>query len=237
MVHRPVGEFSLPKQGRLRKRACRLESLTNFLASDPVEKHISDLLIFLATIDPITTLALFVGLTREMSAAERTRVAIRCVILSALVLVTFIALGQFVLGWLDVRLESFQFAGGIIFFLFGVQMVFGSGVASEKSAADEQDIAAYPLAVPSIASPGAILACVVLTDNNEFTVAQQAITCALLLSVLGLTLVVLLQANRVYRLIGMSGATLLVRVLGLLLAAIAVEMTVEAGAELLRDLG
>jgi multiple antibiotic resistance protein len=117
-------------------------------------------------------------------------------------------------------------------------MVFGSGVAAVTSSTDdEQDIAAYPLAVPSIASPGAILACVVLTDNNEFTVAQQAITCALLLSVLGLTLVVLLQANRVYRLIGMSGATLLVRVLGLLLAAIAVEMTVEAGSELLRDLG
>jgi len=200
-----------------------------------IEKHVSDLMIFLATIDPITTLALFVGLTGEVSKAERTRIAIRCVAMSAVVLVIFIVLGQFVLGWLGVRLESFQLAGGIIFFLFGVQMVFGSGVAADISSTDnDQDIAAYPLAVPSIASPGAILACVVLTDNTEYSIAQQATTCALLMAVLGLTLLVLLQANRVYKMIGMSGSTLMVRVLGLILAAIAVEMTVEAGIELLR---
>ena len=112
-------------------------------------------------------------------------------------------------------------------------MVFGTGAAAPTTQDEDHDIAVYPLAVPSIASPGAILACVVLTDNNQFSLVQQGITCGLLVAVLGITLVVLLQANRVYRVIGKSGCTLLVRVLGLVFAALAVEMAVDAGIELL----
>ena len=200
-----------------------------------MEKYVGDFLIFLAVIDPITTLALFVGLTGDMPKSERARVAVRCVGISCVVLVGFIALGQLILSGIGVRLESFQLAGGIIFFLFGLQMVFGSGAAAATSKAEEgHDIAVYPLAVPSIASPGAILACMVLTDNTKFTLVEQAITSAVMLAVLGITLIVLLQADRVFRVIGKSGCTLLVRVLGLLLAALAVEMTVEAGIALLR---
>lgn len=201
-----------------------------------MEKHVGDLLIFLATIDPVTSLALFVGLTATVPAAERAKVAWRSVIYSAAILLTFILLGQFLLGWLSIRLESFQLAGGIIFFLFGVQMVFGTGAAANSPQAEEgHDIAVYPLAVPSIASPGSILACVVLTDNNQFSVTQQLVTAAILLGVLALTLIVMLQANRLYQVIGKSGATLLVRVLGLILAALATEMTLEAGTELFRE--
>ena len=149
-------------------------------------------------------------------------------------LILFIIVGQLVLGWLGIRFESFQLAGGMIFFLFGVQMIFGTGAAAPQSSQNpDQDVAIYPLAVPSIASPGAILACVALTDNRHFSILQQATTAALLLVVLAITLVVLLQADRVYRTIGLSGCTLLVRVLGLVLAALAVEMTVEAGREIL----
>jgi len=199
-----------------------------------LEKLIGDLLIFLATIDPIGTLALFVGLTGDISAAERSRLALRSVGISAAVLVTFIVIGQVVLAGLGIRLESFQFAGGIIFFLFGLQMVFGSGsLAATPASDDHHDVAVFPLAVPSIASPGAILACVVLTDNNEFSLLEQSKTCGVLLVVLVGTLLVLLQADRVFRLIGKSGCALLVRVLGLVLASLAVEMTVEAGEKLL----
>jgi len=199
-----------------------------------LEKLIGDVLIFLATIDPIGTLALFVGLTGDISAADRSRLALRSVGIAAAVLVGFIAIGQVVLVGLGIRLESFQFAGGIIFFLFGLQMVFGSGsLASNTPSEEHHDVAVFPLAVPSIASPGAILACVVLTDNGEFSLFEQVLTCGGLLAVLVLTLLVLLQADRVYRLIGKSGCALLVRVLGLVLAALAVEMTVEAGAKLM----
>ena len=196
----------------------------------------SDFLIFLATIDPVGTLALFVGLTAGVSAQERTRVAFRAIGYSAVILLVFVLIGQVVLGSLGIRLESFQLAGGIIFFLFGVQMVFGTGAASAGSKSEPgHDVAAFPLAVPSIASPGSILAAVILTDNREFSFGEQAITALLLMAVLGLTLLLLLQANRIYAWIGDAGSALMVRVLGLVLAALAVEMILGAGAELWRE--
>jgi len=164
-------------------------------------------------------------------------IALRSIGYSTAILVAFIVLGQLLLGTLGVRLASFQLAGGIIFFLFGVQMVFGSGAAAASARSEPgHDVAIFPLAVPSIAGPGPILAAVVLTDNREFSVAEQAITTLPLLLVLGLTLILLLQADRIYRVIGNAGATLMVRVLGLVLAALAVEMVLEAGSEILREM-
>ena len=202
-----------------------------------MEKWASELLILLATIDPVGTLALFVGLTANVPAKDRTRIALRAIGYSAGILVAFIVLGQIFLGSLGIRLASFQLAGGIIFFLFGVQMVFGSGVAAPTPSGEPgHDVAIFPLAVPSIASPGSILAVVILTDNREFSIAEQAITTLVLLGVLGLTLILLLQANRVHRLIGNAGSTLLVRILGLVLAALAVEMILGAATEFLREM-
>ena len=201
-----------------------------------MENITSDFLVFLATIDPVGTLALFVGLTAGISAQERTRVAFRAIGYSAVILLVFVFVGQLVLGSLGIRLESFQLAGGIIFFLFGVQMVFGTGAASAGSKSEPgHDVAAFPLAVPSIASPGSILAAVILTDNREFSFGEQVITALLLMAVLGLTLLLLLQANRIYDWIGDAGSALMVRVLGLVLAALAVEMILGAGAELWRE--
>ncbi len=201
-----------------------------------MENITSDFLVFLATIDPVGTLALFVGLTAGISAQERTRVAFRAIGYSTVILLVFVFIGQVVLGSLGIRLESFQLAGGIIFFLFGVQMVFGTGAASAGFKSEPgHDVAAFPLAVPSIASPGSILAAVILTDNREFSFGEQAITAFLLIAVLGLTLLLLLQANRIYAWIGDAGSVLMVRVLGLVLAALAVEMILGAGIELWRE--
>lgn len=200
-------------------------------------EYAGQFLIFLATIDPVGTLALFVGLTASVPARDRTKIALRSVGYSAAILVAFIVIGQLLLGSLGIRLASFQLAGGIIFFLFGVQMVFGAGAAAPNASAEAgHDIAIFPLAVPSMASPGSILSVVVLTDNREFSVAEQAVSTLLMLAVLGLTLILLLQANRIYALIGHAGSTLMVRVLGLILAALAVEMVLAAVSELLLDM-
>jgi len=202
-----------------------------------VDDYLGQFLIFFATLDPVGTLALFVGLTAASPDEERRRIALRAVLYSAAILVTAILVGQVLLGSLGIRLAAFQLAGGLIFFLFGVQMVFGSGPLSGEAGIDaDHDVAVFPLAVPSIASPGAILACVVLTDNREYSISEQAISTLMLLAVLGLTLGLLLLANRVYALIGRNGATLLVRVLGLVLASLAVEMVLGAGSELIADL-
>lgn len=201
------------------------------------EKLVSDFLTFFTTVDPIGTLAIFVGLTVSLSEADRKKVAWKAILYSTGILVTFIALGQIALGSLGIQLASFELAGGIIFFLFGLQMVFGSGAADASAKPEEgHGIAVFPLAVPSIASPGSILAAVVLTDNRDHKFWEQVAITGLLLLVLGITLLVLLQASRVFALLGKAGTNLMVRVMGLVLASVAVEMILEAVVEILPTL-
>jgi multiple antibiotic resistance protein len=198
---------------------------------------VENFLTFFTTIDPIGTLTIFIGVTAAAKPQDRNRIAIRAVVYSALILLAFVVLGQLFLNSIGIRLAAFELAGGIIFFLFGLQMVFGTGVAVADSKEETgRDVAVFPIAVPSIASPGSILAAVVLTDNRNFSFYEQLLTAGVMLSVLVLTLLLLLQANRIYAWLGQAGSTLVVRIMGMILAAIAVEMVLEALAELLPPL-
>ena len=198
---------------------------------------VENFLTFFTTIDPIGTLTIFIGVTAAAKPQDRNRIAIRAVVYSAVILLAFVVLGQLFLNSIGIRLAAFELAGGIIFFLFGLQMVFGTGVAVAGSKVETgHDVAVFPIAVPSIASPGSILAAVVLTDNRNFSFYEQLLTAGVMLSVLALTLLLLLQANRIYAWLGQAGSTLVVRIMGMILAAIAVEMVLEALAELLPPL-
>ncbi len=192
-----------------------------------------DFLMLLVTVDPIGTVALFVPLTLALSVQQRRAVARKAVLVAGCVLLAFLVAGEIVLAHLGIRLLSFQLAGGIILFLFGLQMVFGRGVAAENVVPEPgHDVAVFPLALPGIASPGAITAVVLLTDNNRHSLAQQAVTAAVVVVVLAITLGLLYAASMIHRLLGSTGANVLIRVLGLVLAALAVEQVV-AGVEVL----
>ena len=183
-----------------------------------------DFLMLLVTIDPIGTVALFVPLTATATAVERARIARKSVLIAGGVMLAFLIAGEFLLSELGIRLVSFQVAGGIILFLFGLQMVFGTGVMKDAAHPEPgHDIAVFPLALPGIANPGAIMAVVLLTDNNRQAVWQQAVTAGVLILVLLLTLVALLTSQRIHRLLGSTGANVMIRVLGLILAALATE--------------
>ena len=200
---------------------------------------VENFLTFFTTIDPIGTLTIFIGVTAAAKPQDRNRIAIRAIVYSAAILLAFVVLGQLFLNSIGIRLAAFELAGGIIFFLFGLQMVFGTGVAVAVADSEEdagRDVAVFPIAVPSIASPGSILAAVVLTDNRNFSFYDQLLTTAIMLSVLGLTLVLLFQANRIYGWLGQAGSTLVVRIMGMVLAAITVEMVLEALPELIKPL-
>lgn len=192
------------------------------------EAVVRDFLMLFVTIDPIGTLSLFVPLTVHMSPAERARTALRAVLCGGGILIGFLVLGQFLLNAIGVRIVAFEIAGGIILFLFGIQMVFGTGIAHTSTPEPGHDVAIFPLGIPSIAGPGAMMAVVVLTDNDQFSVPDQIETAAVLLAVLAVTLVMLLQATRIHRLIGDTGAAVLVRVLGVILASLAVEEILES---------
>ncbi|HSS44533.1 MAG TPA: MarC family protein [Thermoanaerobaculia bacterium] len=194
-----------------------------------MERLLRDALMLWSTIDPVGTLALFAALTPGLVAVERRRIALRATLYSGAILVGSMVIGQVVLSRMGIRLISLQVAGGIILFLFGLQMIFGGMTkASSQKPEAGHDLAVFPLAVPSIASPGAIMAVILLTDNEVYSVPQQLATGLVLLAILAITFAMMLFAGPILRVIGNSGAAILIRVMGMVLAALSVELVLAA---------
>ena len=194
------------------------------------EKLIQDALIIWAVIDPIGTMALFTGLTAGLSPAARTRTAVKAILYAAVVLVGSIVVGQLILTAMGIQLISFQVAGGLILFLFGLQMIFRpeSRSPGPGEPEPEHDIAVFPLAIPATATPGAILAVILLTDNHVHSIGVQLGTTLVTLAILGVTLLLMLLSGRIIRIIGLAGASILTRVMGMILAALSVELVMNA---------
>jgi multiple antibiotic resistance protein len=183
------------------------------------------------TIDPIGNVALFAGLTAALTRSERHRTALKAVFYATIILVAAGTVGQVILDAIGIHMHSLKVAGGIILFLFGVQMLFGKMDAkTERSPSPEEgrDLAVFPLAVPSIAGPGAMMAVIVLTDNDVYTVPQRIETGVVLVVVLFITYILLLCSDGILRVIGRQGASVLVRVMGLILCSLAVEIVLTA---------
>jgi multiple antibiotic resistance protein len=180
------------------------------------------------TIDPIGNVAIFAGLTASLTRAERRRTALRACVYATLILVVAVVAGQFILDAIGIHLHSLKVAGGIILFLFGLQMLFGQMDAKAGAPEPGRDLAVFPLAVPSIAGPGAMMAVILLTDNDVYTVTEQAQTGVVLLVVLLLTYILLLFSDTILRIIGRQGAAILVRVMGIILCSLAVEIVLTA---------
>ncbi|MEC9431399.1 MAG: MarC family protein [Pseudomonadota bacterium] len=194
------------------------------------EVLLHDFITLWVVIDPIGTLPVFLAVTYGLSARARRRVALKAVVAAFAVLLGFILVGQLVLEGLGIALASFQLAGGIVLFLFALTMIFGQG--KPQSELEERpsltQTAIFPLAIPSLASPGAMLAVVILTDNNRFSLVQQAVTAGLMAGVMLAALAVLWAANPIRSAIGDAGASVISRVMGMILAAVAVDAVLAA---------
>jgi multiple antibiotic resistance protein len=192
-----------------------------------LDKAIHDFLIIWATVDPIGTMALFAGLTAKFSAIERRKTAYKTILYAVLILTGAIIVGQLILGAMGISLISFQVAGGIILFLFGLQMIF-SNDSQQETGEPPHDVSVFPLAIPATASPGAILAVILITDNNVYSIQEQLVTSAMMLSVLIITLILLIFSGGIIKIIGNGGASLLTRIMGMILAALSVEFIMSA---------
>lgn len=181
-------------------------------------------------IDPIGTIPVFVAVTAGMAPRALRRTAMQAAGVAALVLMFFLVFGQFLIDALGISLPAFQIAGGLILFLFALTMIFGQAMNGAGAVNERGDgmPAIFPLAVPSLASPGAMLAIVLLTDNNRFSIPEQAITAAMMVLVLLVALVCMLMAGPILRVIRRSGAAIVSRVMGMVLAAVAVDNVIEA---------
>ncbi|MGE3262324.1 MAG: MarC family protein [Bacteriovoracia bacterium] len=183
-------------------------------------------------IDPIGSVPVFIGLTGSYSPERRKQVATKAIFVAGGVLLFFVLLGKILFDSLGVRLLSFEIAGGILLFFFGLKMIFdkpeGYGIPAES----DHDIAVFPLAIPSIAGPGAMLGVVVSANNPSNSATQQAITAATIVVVLSITYILLRCSELINRWIGGTGSLILSRVMGIILTAIATETILKALAKL-----
>jgi multiple antibiotic resistance protein len=190
-----------------------------------------------AVIDPVGSVPVFIAVTRGYEEREKWSVAVRATVVAATILIFFIFVGEFLLDAINVPLSAFQIAGGIVLFLFALTMIFGESKPDEeiKMVSSGKDTAIFPMAVPSIASPGAMMAVVILTENKRFTLIDQMVTMTVMLVVLLITFGLLVLSRFVHRWIGDSGASIVSRVMGLILASVAVDAVLE-GTKLYFDL-
>ena len=195
--------------------------------------YVATFIFFFTVIDPIGTVPVFIAVTSGRKEATKRKIAIKAVLVAALVLVFFVVAGELILTGMAVPIAAFQIAGGIVLFLFAISMIFGESKPEEeiKLAEESTESAIFPLAIPSIAGPGAMLAAVLMTENNRFDLLQQTITTGIMLAVLLIAMILMLIATPVHRLIGSAGASIISRVMGLILSAVAVTNVLEGTKE------
>ena len=129
-------------------------------------------------LDPIGSVPIFLNATSRVEPATRRKVAIIAVLVATIVLLVFLYLGQYLLEEMHIGIPAFRIAGAVILFVFSLQMIFSghhSSLAGE-AARSPTEIAVFPVAMPGIASPGALCAVVLLTDNDRFSVIEQTMT-------------------------------------------------------------
>jgi len=185
--------------------------------------YVATFIFFFAVIDPIGTIPVFIAVTSQYDDQTKRAIAVKATLAAGVILLFFLVAGEVILAAMAIPLPAFQIAGGIVLFLFALSMIFGESKPEQevKLAVSSSETAIFPLAVPSIAGPGAMLAAVLMTENAHNSLIEQAQTAGMMLAVLVIVLVLLLGASWVHRLIGSSGASIVSRVMGLILASVA----------------
>ncbi|EAQ23989.1 MarC family protein [Roseovarius sp. 217] len=183
-------------------------------------------------IDPIGMTPLFVALTQGMNTARRRAIAIRACVTSALLLILFAALGEAVLSFIGISMPAFRIAGGLLLFLTALDMLFerrgqrrkGQADAAEEEEGDDPSI--FPIAIPLIAGPGSI-ATVILLAGQKPGVEGLLWVIGVMLSVIALVFVMFLTSGLLERALGKVGINVVTRLLGMLLAALAVQFVLD----------
>jgi len=198
-----------------------------------MHEALSYFVVLIIVLDPIGVAWLFSALTSQNNPAQRRLMAIRGVVLAAVIMFVFFFVGDALLNWMGISLPAFRIAGGILLFLLSLEMVFArqSGLRSttrgeQDEAEHKEDISVFPLAFPLLAGPGA-LTTILLVAGNTQSVTEQLVYSAVILIACLITLVILLLSQQITKLLGQTGANVISRLLGLILAALAVQFVID----------
>ncbi|MBQ0771385.1 MAG: multiple antibiotic resistance protein [Parasphingorhabdus sp.] len=198
-----------------------------------IELFISAFITFFVVIDPPGCAPIYASLTSSVPERDRRVMAVRAVFVAALILLIFALFGEQMLGALGISLDSFRIAGGIMLFLIALEMVFEKRTERREDRAQEiieqpeiEDVSIFPMAMPMIAGPGSIAAVMLLTSQHD-GIDNALVILGALGSVLLLTLIGLIAAGPLMRILGNKVEAVITRVLGVLLGALAVQFVID----------
>lgn len=190
------------------------------------------IVILLITIGPIKATIIYAGLTANADKPLKRAIALKTVITAGVVILLFALAGQFILQVFHITLPALTLAGGLILLLFALHMVMGEEKkGDEAKAAPSLSIAVYPLAMPMMATPQGIVA-VVMIQAAYPGWHQILILASICVAIMAFNFVVLLYADRIIQKIGPAALMVVMRVVGLLLAALAMQLLIKAMTDL-----
>jgi multiple antibiotic resistance protein len=195
-----------------------------------IELFGSALITFLVVIDPPGVIPIFAGLTRGTTLIHRRAMAVRSALIAWAILLFFALLGKPLLHALGISLASFRIAGGIMLFFIALDMVFEKRTQRREERAQSvegaEDISVFPMAIPMIAGPGSIATAMLMVSRAD-TLVDGAVVLFALTFVILLTLVALLSAGPLMRLLGERVEAMITRLLGVILAALAAQFVID----------
>ncbi|GGE10911.1 MarC family protein [Psychroflexus salis] len=194
---------------------------------------------FFTIINPLGVMPIFMTMTREMEKEDRNLTAKKAILASFITLVVFAFSGQILFNFFGISVNSFRVVGGIIFFLMGMDMLqarLGTvKVKPEEIKAYVSDISITPLAIPMITGPGAITNAIVLMEDAKEIEFKLVLLVAILI-VFAITLVILLSATKIIKLLGTTGNNVLMRLMGLIIMVIAIEFFLSGFKPIIQDI-
>lgn len=183
-------------------------------------------------VDPIGTSGIYAVLTRRLDASVARKIAFKAGIIASILLITFGFVGGLLLSQLGITLEAFKIGGGLLLFVTAFRMIMGfhdpDQLESEKSAyGRDENIAVFPLAIPLLSGPGCMTAVLLhmAAHPNDVTAKAGIITAIIVVEIIAVLL--MLGSKRLIKVVGETGSSLLARVLGILLAALAVQFVAD----------
>jgi multiple antibiotic resistance protein len=198
-----------------------------------IDLFLSAFITFFVVIDPPGCAPIYASLTKGASALQRRNMAIRACLVAAGILLVFALFGEQLLAALHIELNSFRIAGGIMLFLIAIDMVFEKRTERREERAQKimdtpeiEDVSIFPMAMPMIAGPGSIASVMLLMSQNQ-GVERASIILSALGAVLVLTLLALLAAGPIMRVLGQQAEAVITRLLGVLLAALAAQFVID----------
>lgn len=198
-----------------------------------IDLFISAFITFFVVIDPPGCAPIYASLTKGAAAQQRRSMAIRASIIAAGILFVFALFGEDLLGALHIELNSFRIAGGVMLFLIAIDMVFEKRTERREERAQKiietpeiEDVSVFPMAMPMIAGPGSIASVMLLMSQNQ-GMDRSLVVLGALGAVLLLTLIALVAAGPIMRVLGSQAEAVITRLLGVLLGALAAQFVID----------